>query len=137
MLQDNPETQVGRQKVLVVDDSKTVREHMRFFLEPLNFDIIEAADGEEAMVCMEQHADIRLIFCDVYMPNMNGLEFAKRLHQRSKQAGASSIPPLIMLTTESSRDVVQEGKAYGVASWILKPPTVEIIKRVLERFLKT
>jgi len=108
---------------LVVDDSKVVRMVARKILEDLNFDILEAADGQEAMdTCNVQMPDAILL--DWNMPIMNGLEFLKAL----RHTPGGDIPIVVFCTTENDMKHIQEAMSSGANEYIMKPFDSEIIE---------
>ncbi len=89
-------------KVLVVDDESRMRKLVKDFLSVKGFQVIEAADGEEAVDIFFNQKDISLILLDVMMPRMDGWEVLKTIRQYSQV-------PIIMLTPGRG-----EGRAAGV-----------------------
>lgn len=69
-------------KVLVVDDSKTVRNYLRSLLRRHLFQVLEAASGSEALEILDQHEDIYLVVTDYHMPGMDGFELTKRIREK-------------------------------------------------------
>ena len=67
-------------KILVVDDSDTVRQLVRQALLPAGYDILEAFDGLDGLNKIRSHTDLSAVLCDVNMPNMNGLEMIANVH---------------------------------------------------------
>jgi two-component system chemotaxis response regulator CheY len=104
-------------KILLVDDSKTVRQQVAVAMTQAGFVTVEAGDGQEALDQMAKNADVKMIVCDVNMPRMSGLEFLAAM----KQAGKMGNPPVVMLTTEGKNDVIDKAKALGVRGWVVKP----------------
>lgn len=103
-------------KVLVVDDSATVRQQVRMVLEQAGFEVAEAVDGQDAVT--KVNADTyHGVVCDVNMPRMNGVEFVEKVKQDAKHAAL----PILMLTTEGAPDLIRRAKAAGVKGWIVKP----------------
>jgi two-component system chemotaxis response regulator CheY len=102
--------------ILFVEDSASVRQVMKSTLTREGYDVILACDGKDALTKLDG-SKIHLIISDVNMPNMDGLTFVKA----AKQLPAYKFTPIIMLTTESQKEKVQEGKAAGVKAWIVKP----------------
>ena len=104
-------------KVLVVDDSQMTRmvvaKTLRTFAE---IEVTEAEDGRKAIEAFAQK-EFDLVFSDWNMPNMNGLELLGEIRQRNKTV------PVIMITTEGSKDRVQSAIALGVSDYLLKPFT--------------
>lgn len=104
--------------VLVVDDSSTMRGATVRVLKDAGYGTLEAADGLLALqVCEREQKNIKLIICDVNMPNMDGLQFLAKL----KETSYGRFMPVIMLTTESQKTKIEEGRALGARAWIVKP----------------
>lgn len=102
--------------ILTVDDSKSIREAVRFALEPLGYEIVEAEDGLDGIAQLEKEK-VDLVITDLNMPNLDGLEFIEAVRQRDEFAGL----PLVMLTTEGQADKMRRGKKAGASGWIVKP----------------
>lgn len=103
-------------KILLVDDSASVRQVAGIALRRAGFETIEAANGQEGLAALESGRP-NLIISDVNMPVMNGIEFLKAV----KQHPTCKFTPVIMLTTESGDDLKQQGRAAGAKAWIVKP----------------
>jgi two-component system chemotaxis response regulator CheY len=104
--------------VLIVDDSETVRAQLRNDLVNEGHTTYEASNGLEGLKILEGNAhQIDLVFCDVNMPEMDGLTMCRELH---KDPILSRIP-IFMLTTQTSQEMKVEGKESGVIAWIIKP----------------
>lgn len=107
-------------KILSVDDSSTIRRIVGRVVATLGMDMVEAANGREAMAVLEQdHADIALVVLDVNMPEMDGGE---TLAAMKKDPRFQSIP-VMMLTTESERGRILEFIQGGAANYLVKPFT--------------
>lgn len=104
-------------KILVVDDSEIIRVQLRADLESAGHEVVEAADGVQGLKALEANADVKLVFSDVNMPEMDGLTMCEKLHGNP----AFSHIPIIMLTTQSSADMKTRGKENGVVAWVTKP----------------
>jgi two-component system chemotaxis response regulator CheY len=117
-------------KVLVVDDSKTARKEISRIIHNHGIITVEAENGKAALDMLKTKKGIFLVFCDVNMPEMNGLEFLENV---KNDASLKDIP-IIMLTSEATRDVMEKAKGLGVTGWILKPAESMIIKSLLDRF---
>jgi len=74
------------------------------------------------------------VFCDVNMPQVDGLTMVENLQDRIKAGRVQSVP-VVMLTTESSMAQVLRAKAAGIVGWIIKPPTAAVIREMVARFL--
>jgi two-component system chemotaxis response regulator CheY len=103
-------------KVMIVDDSRTVRQQVVAALSPAGFEVLEAQDGIEALDRMKLTPDLSLILCDLNMPRMNGLEMLGV----AKESGSLSVP-VVMLTTEGRTDLIEKAKRAGARGWLVKP----------------
>ena len=103
-------------KIMVVDDSRTVRQQVGVVLTEGGYQVIEAADGVEAVDELARHADLAMMICDVNMPRMNGLDVLARM----KNDGRSNVP-VLMLTTEGQPGLIARAKESGARGWIVKP----------------
>ena len=119
-------------KVLVVDDSQSIRLNLKETIIKKNHTFLEAIDGVEGLEMVAKYPDIALIFCDVNMPNMDGLTMCQTLHELDN----SNRIPIVMLTTEGSADIKTQGKAAGVKAWIFKPATADKIKLILDTMIQ-
>jgi two-component system chemotaxis response regulator CheY len=115
-------------KVLVVDDSKTVRVVLCKILSALGFESIQASDGVEGLAAMHRApSPFGLVLADWNMPQMNGLEFLKNLRARP---GFASVP-FIMVTTETEIDHTVEALSAGANEYLMKPFTSEMLEAKL------
>jgi two-component system chemotaxis response regulator CheY len=108
----------------LIDDSAFVRRDLRQTLAPLGYVIIEAGDGTEGLKALSANPDVKLVFLDVNMPNLDGLSLAERV---SAEVEAKRLPPIqiVMLTTENTKEKVLRAKKAGVLGWIIKPANKE------------
>jgi two-component system, chemotaxis family, chemotaxis protein CheY len=105
-----------KKTVLTVDDSRTMREMVSFTLKSAGYDVIEAADGQQAL-SVANTGRVDLVIADLNMPVMDGLTLIKRL----RALPAYRTIPILMLTTESDDRKKQEGRTAGATGWIVKP----------------
>ncbi|MBS1158969.1 MAG: response regulator receiver [Proteobacteria bacterium] len=104
--------------VLIVDDSETVRVQLRNDLAKEGHTTFEACNGKAGLQMLEENVHhIDLIFCDVNMPEMDGLSMCREIH---KNDILKSIP-IFMLTTQTSQEMKSIGKDLGVVAWVIKP----------------
>ncbi|MDX1693378.1 MAG: response regulator [Ketobacteraceae bacterium] len=103
-------------KVLIVDDSSSMRQLLRMSLSGAGYEVLEGVDGSDALGKLDGQP-VSLIVSDVNMPNMNGIEFLKAL--RGKQQ--YRFTPVLMLTTENEESLMSQGKAAGAKAWMIKP----------------
>jgi two-component system, chemotaxis family, chemotaxis protein CheY len=119
--------------ILTVDDSTSVRHMVSQTLAEAGFDVLEAVDGLDALDALDKlEGDLTLILCDVNMPNMNGLEAVRRI--RAHPAG--KFIPIVMLTTESRKDIRDKGKLAGASGWITKPFDADDLLSIVRRFIR-
>lgn len=116
-------------KILVVDDSSTVRDEVAGFLKKHGLDVATAVDGKDGLAKVKADPALKLVVCDVNMPNMDGLTMVEKVRGELGNAAIN----VIMLTTESSPAMKERGKAAGIKGWIVKPFKGEA---VLETFRK-
>lgn len=102
--------------VLVVDDSASIRATITMTLENAGFSVLEADDGHEAMARLEQQR-VHLIISDLNMSGMDGMTLLRQV----KAQEATRYLPFIMLTTENSPQIRQEGFEAGARIWLTKP----------------
>ncbi len=108
-------------KILLVDDSRTIRNIQRNVLTQLgHHDIVEAADGVEALVAISQ-TQPDLVLVDWNMPNMDGITLVRKIRETDKQL------PLIMVTTEAEKRRVIEAIQAGVSNYVVKPFTAQTL----------
>lgn len=116
-------------KILVVDDESRMRKLVRDFLRKKGYEVIEAADGEEALDYFFEDKSISLIICDVMMPKINGFEVVKEIRQYSQV-------PIIMLTAKGEESDELNGFDLGVDEYISKPFSPKILVARVEAILR-
>ncbi|MDR1520643.1 MAG: response regulator [Planctomycetota bacterium] len=120
-------------KILVVDDSSTMRRIISNILKSNGYDnIVEAGDGVEGLSQLKANPDVKMILTDWNMPNMNGLDFLMKI----RETAAITELPVVMVTTEAEKANVVAAIKAGANNYIVKPFTPEIVKTKLEAFLK-
>lgn len=120
-------------KILVVDDSQTIREQIRQALAPAGYDIVEAYDGRDGLEKIRSCQDLRLVLCDVNMPNMTGLEMIEQLRGEAAASGNAAAPPVIMLTSEGQPSLIRRAREAGAKGWIVKPFKVELLVAAINK----
>lgn len=119
-------------KILVVDDSRTTRQVLNFSLTDAGYEVVEAADGHDALSILERDA-FDLVISDLKMPRLDGLDLTRRIRSNPDTRKL----PVIILTTESAEEKKQEGKQAGANCWIVKPfqpdQLLEVVKFSLEK----
>jgi two-component system chemotaxis response regulator CheY len=102
--------------IMVIDDSISLRGMLSITLASAGYEVMEAADGVEALARLEQRSP-NLILCDLNMPNMDGLSFTRAIKQHPKHR----FLPIVMLTTDNDPAYREEGRRAGVLAWACKP----------------
>jgi two-component system chemotaxis response regulator CheY len=119
------------QSILAVDDSASMRQMVAFTLKGAGYNVIEAADGQEALE-KARVQQIDLVLTDQNMPRMDGITLVKQLRSMHTFAGT----PMLILTTESSPEMKAKGKAAGATGWLVKPfdpaKLLDVVKRVIK-----
>ncbi|MCC6537698.1 MAG: response regulator [Bryobacterales bacterium] len=111
-------------KALVVDDSKSIRMILSRTLEEIGWQVEQAANGKLAMQWLDsQPVPAELVLIDWNMPEMNGIELVRHIRQRSEMSRSK----LMMVTTETECEQMQEALAAGADEYVMKPFTKEII----------
>ena len=116
-------------KILVVDDESRMRKLVKDFLKKKDFEVVEAADGEEALDIFFKDKSISLIICDVMMPKINGFDVVKEIRQYSQV-------PIIMLTAKGEESDELNGFDLGVDEYISKPFSPKILVARVEAILR-
>jgi two-component system chemotaxis response regulator CheY len=116
-------------KVIVIDDSVTVRQQVGAALRQAGFDVIEAADGDEGAELISRTADAAMVICDVNMPRMNGLELLEFI----KKDGKNAALPVLMLTTEGQPQLIERAKKGGAKGWVVKPFKPELLVAAVKK----
>lgn len=110
-------------KVLVVDDSETIRLEVSRTLGQAGFTVLEARDGAEGLAVATKNPDVALLVLDVNMPVMNGLEMLERLRQSPVTADI----PVLLMTTEAEDRLIERAKKAGAKGWFIKPVKPEML----------
>lgn len=104
-------------RVLIIDDSVSVRRQVSAVLGPAGFQVLEATDGIDGAERIRSQTDLALVICDVNMPKMDGLDMLDTL----KDELAKRQLPVVMLTTEGQPEAMTRAKKSGAKGWIVKP----------------
>ncbi len=116
--------------ILAVDDSASMRQMVSFTLKSAGYNVVEAVDGQDAYE-KAQGRSFDLVLTDQNMPRMDGISLTKKLRETPQ----FKTTPILMLTTESSDQMKQAGRAAGATGWLVKPfdpnKLIEVIKKVI------
>ncbi len=117
-------------RVLTVDDSKTMLAMLHHTLSNAGFEVLQAEDGQQGLDVLNQE-EVDIVITDINMPVMDGIEFIKNV----RSSGRFQSLPILILTTESSREKRDQGRAAGGTGWIVKPfdpdKLISVINRVV------
>jgi CheY-like chemotaxis protein len=116
-------------KILVVDDSASVRVEVATLLDGAGFAVVTAEDGFEALARLETVPDIDLVILDVNMPGKDGLDVLEQM-----RAGGNTVP-VLMLTSDARVDLLTRAKRTGARGWVLKPVNGEFVIPAVCRIL--
>jgi two-component system chemotaxis response regulator CheY len=117
-------------KILVVDDSASMRQMVGFTLRGAGYEVVEAVDGRDGVSKLGS-GPFNMVLTDLNMPNLDGLGLIRAV----RSSATHKFVPVIMLTTESQDEKKQEGKAAGATGWIVKPFKPEQLLAVARKVL--
>ncbi len=103
-------------KILIVDDSVSMRQMVGYTLRQGGFEVVEAQHGQDALDKL-QGVVVDMVITDLNMPVMDGITLIKNV----RKIPAMKTKPILMLTTEGLAAKKEEGKAAGATGWIIKP----------------
>lgn len=109
-------------KILIVDDSETVRNQVGRALTDAGFEVVGAGDGMEGLQ-QAQRDQFSLVLLDINMPRMGGLELLDRLKGQDETRHV----PVLVLTTEVQESMIDRAKKAGAAGWIVKPVKMDLL----------
>ena len=99
-------------------------------LSNAGFEVLQAADGQQGLAMLQSH-QVDVVITDLNMPVMDGIEFIRNV----RATGQHQSLPILILTTETSQDKRDQGKAAGGTGWIVKPfdpqKLISVIHRVV------
>ncbi|MBN1781343.1 response regulator [bacterium] len=111
-------------RILVVEDEPLVRESIVAFLETLGYIVSGIAENGEEAIEKTKALLPNLVFMDIKMPGIDGIEAAKRIQEFSEI-------PVVLLTAYESEELVRQASEAGVSSYLMKPPTTAEIHRAV------
>jgi two-component system chemotaxis response regulator CheY len=116
--------------ILAVDDSPSIRQMLAYVLSSNGYQVLEAADGEQGLQ-MAQAQQVDLVLTDHNMPKMDGISLIKALRALPSYKKV----PIMMLSTESSAAMKQQGRDAGATGWMVKPFDPDKLLQMLDRAL--
>ncbi len=117
-------------KIMIVDDSVSMRQMVGYTLRQGGYEVIEAEHGQDAITKLEV-STVDLIITDLNMPVMDGIS----LIQNVRKQPAMRSKPILMLTTEGLAKKKEEGKAAGATGWLVKPFDPEKLLQTVAKVL--
>ncbi len=116
--------------IMAVDDSPSMRQMVSYVLKNAGYEVVLANDGELALELAED-TRVSLVITDVNMPNMDGITLVRKLRNLQHY----KFIPILILTTESSKQKKMQGKEAGATGWIVKPFDPDGLLNTLQRVL--
>ena len=117
-------------KILVIDDSETIRQQVKQALAATGYEIIEAVDGIDGLEKLRALTDVDMALCDVNMPRMNGLEMIAEVQRSGPKI------PILMLTTEGQPSLIRRARESGAKGWIVKPFKAELLVAAVTKLIE-
>jgi two-component system, chemotaxis family, chemotaxis protein CheY len=122
-------------KILIVDDSATLRASINCTLKEAGFETINAINGadglEKLSEARKQGEEIGMIISDINMPIMDGITFIKEVKKTPFK-----FTPILVLTTESQEEMKLKCKQAGASGWLVKPFKPEQLVYVMKKFMR-
>lgn len=124
-----------KSKILVVDDSATLRASVNYTLKEAGFETINAVNGADGLEklnqAMKSGETIGMIISDINMPIMDGITFITEVKKTPFK-----YTPILVLTTESQEEMKMKGKKAGASGWLVKPFKPEQLVYVTKKFMR-
>ena len=119
----------GPKKILVIDDSNTIRRSAEIFLKQGGYEVVLAEDGFDALSKVNDHVP-DVIFCDILMPRLDGYQTSAIIKRNPKFTGT----PVIMLSSKDGVFDKARGRMVGSQDYLTKPFTKEQLLRAVQQF---
>ncbi len=122
-------------KILLVDDSATLRASVNYTLKEAGFETVNAVNGADGLeklnLAMKSGETIGMIISDINMPVMDGITFITEVKKTPFK-----YTPILVLTTESEEEMKMKGKNAGASGWLVKPFKPEQLVYVTKKFMR-
>ena len=118
-------------KILIIDDSETLRAILIFVLEEAGYKVLVGIDGIDAQKHLNNQT-IDLIITDLHMPNLDGIGFIKVVRSHPFYANT----PILFLTTDTLQNKKDEAKEAGATGWVIKPFDEEKLLLAVSKVIK-
>jgi twitching motility two-component system response regulator PilG len=129
---DQPTVAALGAKVLVIDDSNTIRRSAEIFLRQGGHEVLLAEDGFDALAKVSDH-DPELIFCDILMPRLDGYQTCAIIKRNPRFAHV----PVIMLSSKDGLFDKARGRMVGSEDYLTKPFTKEQLLRAVDAYRRS
>jgi two-component system cell cycle sensor histidine kinase/response regulator CckA len=116
--------------ILVAEDNRALQKALKAGIESLNYRVLAADNGRQALAILEEHAEVALVVSDLMMPEMGGEALFHALRQRGLNL------PVVMLSGHPMENEMVSLQAQGLAGWLLKPPSMEQLAQLIAQALK-
>jgi two-component system chemotaxis response regulator CheY len=117
--------------ILIVDDSKTVRNLVAFIMKKEGFKVTAAEDGLDGLEKLYSEQKIDLIISDINMPRMDGITFIKTVREQDAYRDI----PIVVLSTEGQENDIQKGLSIGANLYLVKPAQPEMMVKNIKMLL--
>ena len=116
-------------KVLVIDDSNTIRRSAEIFLKQAGHDVMLAEDGFDALAKVNDYQP-QLVFCDILMPRLDGYQTCAIIKRNAKFAGL----PVVMLSSKDGVFDKARGRMVGAEEYLTKPFTKDQLLQAVQQY---
>lgn len=118
-------------RALVIDDSSSTRSILKRYLREMNYEVLEAGNGREALQRCQEAQSIDIALVDWNMPVMNGIDFVRALRAQKEYDQVK----LMMVTTENDTARIVEALDAGANEFVMKPFTLEVLQEKMALML--
>jgi twitching motility two-component system response regulator PilG len=122
-------TQIKGKKVMVIDDSNTIRRSAEIFLKQAGCEVILAVDGFEALAKITDHSP-SIIFCDILMPRLDGYQTCALI----KRSPRFNKTPVVMLSSKDGLFDRARGRMVGSSEYLTKPFTKDSLLSAVRQY---
>lgn len=117
-------------KILIVDDSPTVRMTVGLALKQVGYEVVEAVDGVDGAAKVKADPQLGMMILDVNMPRMSGFELLESLNQ-----GGGLKLPVLMLTSEGDQSMLDRARKAGAKGYVIKPFKAEALVSAVKKMI--
>ena len=128
----NQASQLAGRKIMVIDDSSTIRRSAEIFLVQAGCQVILAEDGFDALAKINDH-EPELIFCDILMPRLDGYQTCSIIKRNARFVAV----PVVMLSSKDGVFDRARGRMVGAQDYLTKPFTKEQLLQTVRQFCTT